>query len=504
MLSFGVLCLECRQRIALTANYCRHCGHARPGSHWRRDVRLPSRELSAETTVTRGQRRWFALAAVVALLAVGRWPIEAITSAIALATALYIGVLVYRLLMFRDALRNPTMMRVSDADARALSDDELPPYTVLVPAYREPEVIGQLLRAVDAIRYPKDRLDVRILLEADDLETWRAAEAARPSSNVTLVRVPPVGPRTKPKACNVGLAGARGQFVTIYDAEDLPDPLQLRRVVAAFRRAPANVACLQAQLSYHNADQNLLTRWFTAEYGLWFGQMLPSLVIRGAPLPLGGTSNHFRTDLLVAIGGWDPYNVTEDADLGIRLHRLGFRTQVLDSVTLEEGNSDFVNWIKQRSRWYKGYLQTWLVHMRHPRTLWRDLGPAGFVGFNLFVGGTPAVVLINPIFWTLTALWFIGRPDWILALFPGWLYYLGMASMVIGNAAVLYISMVSARTSGRPSLVLAATLQPVYWAMMSVAAIKALAQLLSAPSFWEKTTHGLDQPVADSDDRAAA
>jgi cellulose synthase/poly-beta-1,6-N-acetylglucosamine synthase-like glycosyltransferase len=280
--------------------------------------------------------------------------------------------------------------------------------------------------------------------------------------------------------------------VTVYDAEDRPDPLQLRRAVAAFRRLPPDVACLQAKLSYHNAEQNLITRWFTAEYALWFGQFLPGLVKLGAPVPLGGTSNHFRRDTLVRVGGWDPFNVTEDADLGIRLHRLGFRTRVLESITLEEANSDFVNWGKQRSRWYKGYLQTWLVHMRHPRRLWQRLGLRGFVGFNLFVGGTPFLALLNPVFWVLTAMWFLAKPPIILELFPPWLYYTSMLSLVVGNFTFLYTAMVGARLTGRPSLVLASLLSPIYWVMMSIAAIKAAVQLFSAPTFWEKTEHGLD------------
>jgi cellulose synthase/poly-beta-1,6-N-acetylglucosamine synthase-like glycosyltransferase len=281
--------------------------------------------------------------------------------------------------------------------------------------------------------------------------------------------------------------------VTIYDAEDRPDPLQLRRAVAGFRRLPAEVACLQAKLSYHNADQNLITRWFTAEYALWFGQLLPGLVKLGAPVPLGGTSNHFRRETLVRLGGWDSFNVTEDADLGIRLHRLGFRTGVLESTTLEEANSDYVNWTKQRSRWYKGYLQTWLVHMRHPRQLFGQLGLKGFIGFNLFVGGTPFLAMLNPVFWALTAIWFLAKPPIILELFPAWLYYASLISLVLGNFAFLYTAVVSARDLGRPSLVFAALLSPAYWVMMSIAAIKALAQLFAAPAFWEKTVHGLDQ-----------
>jgi cellulose synthase/poly-beta-1,6-N-acetylglucosamine synthase-like glycosyltransferase len=454
--------------------------------------------------VTPGQAR--ALAAVGAVVAAGLVlaTMPTLTLLIAASVAVYLGVLGYRVKMFRDALSAPALIQVPDAVALAMRDEDLPMYTVLVPVFHEAEVIGDLLAALDRLVYPKDRLDVRILFEEDDLETYVAARRANPGPHVSLVRIPPTGPRTKPKACNVGLAGAQGEFVTIYDAEDRPDPLQLRRAVAAFADLPPEIACLQAKLSYHNVDQNLITRWFTAEYELWFGQLLPGLVARNAPLPLGGTSNHFRRDTLVEVGAWDPFNVTEDADLGIRLHRAGYRTQVLDSTTLEEANSDFVNWVKQRSRWYKGYLQTWLVHMRQPRVLWRQLGPGGFLGFNLFVGGTPLVAILNPIFWALTVLWFLARPDWVNALFPAWLYYASLFSMVFGNAAVTYMAMVSARTTRHPSLVIAAALQPAYWVMMSVAALKALIQLVHTPSFWEKTVHGLDRDPVEGVDRVAA
>ena len=263
------------------------------------------------------------------------------------------------------------------------------------------------------------------------------------------------------------------------------------------RQTDPSVACLQAKLVYRNANQNLLTRWFTTEYAMWFSQLLPGLVAQGAPIPLGGTSNHFRREILERVGAWDAFNVTEDADLGIRLHRLGYSTRVLDSTTYEEANSDFVNWIKQRSRWYKGYMQTWLVHMRDPRRLYRALGPRAFLGFNLFVLGTPLLALINPIFWAMTVLWFLTNSAIIASLFPSWLYYLGLFSMIVGNSAVIYSSVVSARATGNPELVLAAVLSPIYWLMMSIAAIKALVQLISAPSFWEKTTHGLDHAPVD-------
>jgi glycosyltransferase XagB len=362
-----------------------------------------------------------------------------------------------------------------------------------VPAYREPSVIAGLIERLSELEYPPDKLDIRLLLEEDDAETIAAARGASPRPQFKIVRVPDSQPKTKPKACNYGLSTGRGDFVTIYDAEDRPEPLQLRRAVVAFGRMDDSVACLQARLSYYNANQNMLTRWFTIEYGMWFSNLLPGLVSQRGPLPLGGTSNHFRNEVLRQIGGWDPYNVTEDADLGIRLARRGYKTRVLDSITLEEANSDVINWIKQRSRWYKGYMQTWLVHMRHPRALVRELGLPGFIGFNLFIAGTPLLSLINPIFWAMTALWFLIHPPVILALFPAWLYYLSLAVMVAGNVSLFYSWLVSARVAGSPRLVVAGILVPLYWTLMSLAVTKAAVQLVTAPSFWEKTVHGLDQ-----------
>jgi glycosyltransferase XagB len=471
--------------------------------HRSRLTPLPD-ELSAKTTVTRRQViviRWVC-ASVLILLPVA--PIPTLITLIAVATALYLGAFVFRVRIFWRALRDPSEIRITDKRADDLWDHALPAYTVLVPAFREPEVIAQVISSLGQLDYPAERLDIKLLLEEDDTETIAAAEAARPPEHIQIVLVPAGEPRTKPRACNYGLAMARGKFVTIYDAEDHPEPLQLRRAVAAFRGVDERVACLQAKLSYHNPGQNSITRWFTTEYAMWFSQLLPGLIEDSAPLPLGGTSNHFRREVLDEIGGWDAYNVTEDADLGIRLHRAGYRTAVLDSTTFEEANSDFVNWVKQRSRWYKGYMQTWLVHMRHPVQLYRELGLGGFIGFNLFVGGTPFLALMNPFFWALTAVWILGRIELIDDLFPFWLYYVGVGCFAFGNLLFIYTNMIAARQHGRPELVLAAVLSPIYWVMMSIAAVKALVQLITAPTFWEKTQHGLDKKQPAEATRAGA
>ena len=269
-------------------------------------------------------------------------------------------------------------------------------------------------------------------------------------------------------------------------------------------RLGPNVACLQAKLAYSNVDQNLITRWFAIEYVMWFSYFLPGLATVGAPVPLGGTSNHFRRSVLEAVGAWDPHNVTEDADLGIRIEREGFEIRILDSVTFEEANSDFVNWIKQRSRWFKGYAQTCLVHLRDPVTLWRDLGAMGFLEFVLFVGGTPLLAVLSPLFWALTAVWFVAQPHLIRAVFPAPVFYAGLVCWAFGNFAIFYLTLATCRAMKRPDLSGAALLIPLYWAMMWIAAIKGFVQLVATPSFWEKTTHGLHLGELSEEEAAAA
>ncbi len=427
--------------------------------------------------------------ALVVVLAIWR-PMQTTVVVIGLCTAAYLVTLVDRVLIFRRGLASRPIA-VPDDIARAIPDSELPRYTILVPAYNEPEVVADLIGAMDALEYPRDKLQVLLLLEADDQVTIDAAEACGESEIITILLVPPADPRTKPKACNYGLHFATGDIVTIFDAEDLPEPLQLRRVVAAFRDLPDDVACIQAKLVYHNGHQNLLTAWFTAEYGLWFGYLLPGMMVSTSPIPLGGTSNHLRRDVLVDIGAWDPFNVTEDADLGLRIAAHGMRTAVIDSYTLEEANSDPINWVRQRSRWYKGYLQTWLVHIRRPVQLYRTLGPRAFLRFTLVLAGTPIIAVLNLLFWFITALWFLGQPAIVGSVFPPLIYFPALVAMIIGNFTVMYMNMIALREDDRADLLHAALTVPLFWVMMSVAAAKGCYQMIRQPSFWEKTFHGL-------------
>jgi cellulose synthase/poly-beta-1,6-N-acetylglucosamine synthase-like glycosyltransferase len=454
-------------------------------------LRFTQPDLSAFTRTTTWQRRGAIGLGLLILVSAVAFPVYTLRLVFGLITLVYFSVLFYKLRCLHRGMQLDTMVRIPADEARAYPADQLPTYSVLIPAYREPTVITDLLTRIEAMDYPRRKLQVLVLLEEDDDETLAAIRAAKPQSYVRTIIVPASEPRTKPKACNYGLRFATGEFITIYDAEDRPEPLQLRRAAIAFESQPSDVVCLQALLGYHNPKQNRITEWFSAEYLSWFAHLLPGLVSLDVPIPLGGTSNHMRTETVRELGGWDPYNVTEDADLGVRLHRRGMRTRVLDSVTEEEANSDFINWVKQRSRWYKGYLQTWLVHMRHPRQLRKQIGLSGIVGMTLFVGGTPMLALLNPIFWTLTLLWLIIGPGFIETFYPWPTYFVALFCMVIGNALMIYMGLLSIRHQRRPELVISVLTVPVYWLMMSLSAVKAFAQLVRAPSFWEKTTHGL-------------
>ncbi|MBV9170882.1 MAG: glycosyltransferase [Chloroflexi bacterium] len=448
-------------------------------------------ENSAKRVLSRAQQAFFAILVVSIGAGLLLQPVYTGTLLAVGVTLFYVFCSAYKLYLTSLAFARKREVQVPHEEIAALDDRELPVYTVLVPLYRETEVLPVLVDAITRLDYPKPKLDVRILLEEDDVETRAAVLASDLPGYFTPVVVPKGTPKGKPRACNYGLIHARGEYVVIYDAEDLPDRDQLKKALLAFKKGDDRLACVQAKLNYFNRDQNILTRWFTSEYSMWFDLLLPGLGASGAPIPLGGTSNHFRIDQLRKLGAWDPYNVTEDADLGIRLHKAGSKTVVVDSTTYEEANSETFNWILQRSRWIKGYIQTYLVHMRNPVQLWRSIGPRAFISFQFMVGGTVASLLLNPIFWGLTALWFATRAHYIQEIFPTPILYLGTLALFFGNFAFVYLTVAGCLQRRHYHLVFFALLTPIYWALMSIAAWKGFVQLFYAPSYWEKTRHGL-------------
>ena len=382
------------------------------------------------------------------------------------------------------------------------ADFEWPSYSVLVPLLREAHVVPGLVEALGALDYPEDRLEILFVVEATDPTTRAAVEEAHLAPWMRLVVVPDAAPRTKPKAVNYALAEATGDLVVVYDAEDIPEPDQLRRAACAFAEAletsSKDIGCLQARLNVYNGGSSWLARQFTIEYTALFDCILPTLEALGLPVPLGGTSNHFRRSVLVASGGWDPFNVTEDADLGIRLARGGWRVGVLPSTTWEEAPVRFDIWLRQRTRWLKGWMQTFLVHTREPRRLLSELGPAGFTGFMVLMGGMCLSALVHPWFFVLAAAdaasgGLLAAPDTLVGRGIWWLGVFNLAAGYLTGAA---LGVMAVRRRGRLDMARHVVLMPVYWLLISIAAYRALWQLAVAPHLWEKTEHAARTPGA--------
>lgn len=371
-------------------------------------------------------------------------------------------------------------------------DAALPPYTLIVPLYREARVVPQLVDALDALDYPREKLQILLVVEPDDAETAAALATRADRPGFEAIVAPALGPRTKPKAMNAALPFARGTYVGVYDAEDIPDPLQLREVCTVFAASSSErLGCVQARLAIDNLADGWITRQFAAEYAGYFDVVLPMLATCRLPLPLGGTSNHFRRDALEGVGAWDPYNVTEDADLGVRLAASGWQTAVIASTTDEEAPRRFGAWMRQRTRWYKGWMQTLLVHARRPRRLARGAGMTGALALFFLLGSGVAAALINPflILSVLLDLWTPPSSDPSLGELV--LDGISLCVLVLGYTSAMTAIALGMRRRRVPGLWRVLPLVPVYWLMMSAAAWRALFHLVIAPYRWEKTDHGL-------------
>jgi len=447
-------------------------------------------EDCARWTWTRPQQ--VAVAVILLALAALLWHnyLYALLLLNGLAIVFYVTHSCYKFYLIWNSLERPVALDATPDELAALGDDDLPTYTILIPLYREAMVLPRLVKGLSELDYPPEKLEIQLLMEADDPVTQEACAKLSLPPQFKPVVVPDSQPKTKPKACNYGLYACDSECLVIFDAEDRPEPDQLKKAAAAFRKVPDHIVCLQAKLNFYNQRHNLLTRWFTSEYSVWFDLFLPGLTASGWPIPLGGTSNHFKVEALKELGGWDPFNVTEDCDLGIRLHKHGYGAAMINSTTWEEANGNFLSWFRQRSRWVKGYLQTYLVHMRRPLTLWRQLGAGSFFSFQMTIGGAVACFLLNPIYWLMTLVWFLTHSATISTIFPTPIYALGTFCLLVANFIFVYITVVGCLNRGYYDLVKYSVLTPLYWLMMSWGAYKAAAQLITRPHYWEKTDHG--------------
>lgn len=366
----------------------------------------------------------------------------------------------------------------------ARSDRDLPVYSILVPLYHEAEMAPQIIEALKAISYPRSRLEVIFVVEVDDHDTRKALHAARPPRWMRVLTAIDGQPRTKPRACNLALAEARGDLVVVYDAEDRPHPDQLRESASAFAVGGPRLGCLQAPLRIRTC-QGFFARQFALDYAVQFETLLPALARARRPIPLGGTSNHLRTEVLRGLGGWDAYNVTEDADLGFRLAFSGYHTQLLHLPTYETPTRHFSAWLPQRARWLKGYLQTLLVWTRAPGRL--NLQDQVILWMTLGLSVLSAMIHAPLLLWLMVQLTLaiIGRPSLDLAL--------DLTVLTLGWSATAVAMWIGARRTGfaiRPTDIL---LSLAYWPLASLAAAKAISQLILRPFHWDKTPH---QPEA--------
>lgn len=370
----------------------------------------------------------------------------------------------------------------------------LPTYSVLVACYREAKMADQIVEQMSALDWPASKLEVKLVCEDDDLETIEAFEALDLPAHFEILRVPVHGPRTKPKALNFALACISGSLVVIYDAEDRPHPMQLREAWDAFSKAPRDVACLQAPLVITNGNRSWLANMFAHEYAALFSGLLPYLSSRGLMLPLGGTSNHFRRAALESVGGWDPHNLTEDADLGVRLRRHGLRTGMITLPTCEDAPESLRDWLPQRTRWLKGYIQTWFVHMRAPSRLRKDLGRDDFLLAQVLFAGHVGSALVHPFMLlvmasSLASYFFFGHASLLAQI----LAFIDCANVALGYLAFHHLARRTYAQTSRSAFALGI---PLYWTLLALAAWRACWKLYRAPFQWEKTTHTPTQPPA--------
>lgn len=452
----------------------------------------------AETRLPAGQssRNWHARRALAAMLSLGAAMLLALWLAPVALLAVLCGLAV-ALLAITTALKIAAAIAgpAATPPTRLAQPHDLPIITLLVPLYKEREIADHLLTRLEALDYPRELLDVCLVLEAGDDTTRAALGRTRLLTWMRPINVPEGSLRTKPRALNYALGFAQGSIVGVYDAEDSPAPDQLRIVAATFAAADPTVACLQGVLDYYNSAANWLTRCFTIEYASWFRVVLPGYARLGLVVPLGGTTLFFRRNILEELNGWDAHNVTEDADLGVRLARAGYTTAFIPSVTEEEANGRFWPWVKQRSRWLKGYAITYAVHMRNPAQLWRDVGAWRFFGLQVLFAGTLSQFLLAPLIWSF---WLIplGLPHPVAALLTPAAFWTMAGLFVTCEVVNFFIAVLALRRAGKGWLIKWAPTLQFYFPLGSMAVYKGLLELTWKPFYWDKTMHGLLVPKA--------
>jgi cellulose synthase/poly-beta-1,6-N-acetylglucosamine synthase-like glycosyltransferase len=423
-----------------------------------------------------------ALMALVAVVGLLLWPAWAMLAVVVLALVSGLAFTGLKIAALIGALRPP-------AEPAAPLIARLPIVSVMVALYRESNIAPRLVKRLGKLDYPQELLDVLLVVEAEDVMTRAALDRADLPGWMRVVVVPDGSVKTKPRALNFALDHCRGSIVGVYDAEDAPEPDQIRKVVDRFHARGPDLACLQGRLDFYNPRVNWFSRCFTIEYAAWFRLLLPGIARLGLAVPLGGTTLFFRRAVLESLGRWDAHNVTEDADLGMRIARRGYRTELLDTTTFEEANCRPRSWVKQRSRWIKGFMMTWITHMRDPVLLWSELGPRKFLGFQLLLAGSVLHALLAPVLWTFWALP-LGLPHPVAAILPpAGLQALIVCFFAIELSLIVFGIAGLARTRHRLSPLWVPTMI-LYYPLATLAAYKAAWEMLVQPFYWDKTSHG--------------
>jgi cellulose synthase/poly-beta-1,6-N-acetylglucosamine synthase-like glycosyltransferase len=432
-------------------------------------------------------------AVIVALASIVMFALSPLTGFVVLSVWAIITLAANTLLKAAAAIVG-VFSRPTDADTLPIDPQELPIFTILIPLYKEKAIASQLLDRIKLIDYPRDKLDICLVMEIDDETTRKALRQTTLPTWLRPILVPKGTLKTKPRAMNYALDFARGSLVGVYDAEDAPAPDQLRKAARHFANRGDKVACLQGVLDYYNAPANWVTRCFTLEYAGWFRVVLPGLERLGLVVPLGGTTLFFRRNVLERIGAWDAHNVTEDADLGVRLARHGYRTELIATTTQEEANGRFWPWIKQRSRWLKGYAITYGVHMRDPGLLYRELGARRFWGFQILFGGTLSQFVLAPVLWSFWVMPFgIAHP--MATYLQGWVLISVVGLFIISELTNMFVFALGVTKAKKMWLIRWIPTMHFYFPMAAVAAYKGFYELTCKPFYWDKTAHGILPPT---------
>jgi|GEM_PF-1164338 len=403
--------------------------------------------------------------------------------------ALYLGIIVIKLFALQKNVKNPFPRYTAD-DIEKLQPSDLPVITIFVPLYQEVDIIPQIFKRLSDLEYPAEKLDIIFILESTDKETIDAWLAANPPAHFKALLSPDVHPKTKPKALNVAFQKSYGDIIVIFDAEILPNIDQLKRAVLAFKQHP-DVSYLHVRIDHYNADYNWITQMFNGEFSFFYEFYFPGLVRMGVPLPMSGHSTYFRRAVIEKVGAWDPYNVAEDCDIGIRLFRRGFqKSLMLDSVSWEQATSTVGTWLSQRTRWMKGFIQTTTVHLRYPLLLKKELGGwKNFAWFLFLVPGSVFLNILNIAQWILFAAWLLTHTKLVQGLYAPLTLEMSVFTFFAGNFLFTYFNLIGLFKRQRYRLMRRNLLSPVYWFLIGFASVRALCEFFVKPFSWNKTSH---------------